>query len=129
MIRKTKQISTRQPLSLLTVSSSQNLKLNQDLIEIIKNEINVKDIKFIKSNKSLTIDLDTNITPQLKAEGDARDLVRQIQNLRKELNLNLKDKINIYSPNWPSDFEAEIKSKTLAESITKADQLKIEKVS
>ncbi len=129
MIRKTQQISTRQPLSLLTVSSSQNLKLNQDLIEIIKNEINVKDIKFIKSDKSLVVDLDTNITPQLKAEGDARDLIRQIQNLRKELNLDLKDKINIYSPDWPSDFETEIKSKTLAESITKANQLKIEKVS
>ena len=129
MIRKTNQISTRQPLSLLTVSSSQDLKLNQDLIDIIKNEINVKDINFVKSGKNLTIDLDTNITPVLKAEGDARDIVRQVQNLRKEMNLNLKDKIKIYLPDWPSDFETEIKSKTLAESITKADQLKIEKVS
>ncbi|HOG37743.1 MAG TPA: DUF5915 domain-containing protein, partial [Candidatus Woesebacteria bacterium] len=60
---------------------------------------------------------------------DARDIVRQVQNLRKEMNLNLKDKIKIYLPDWPSDFETEIKSKTLAESIIKADQLKIEKVS
>jgi len=73
--------------------------------------------------------LDTNITPELKQEGDARDLIRSIQSLRKEANLDLKDKINIFAPSWPENFEEEIKSKTLAESIVKSDQLKIEKIS
>ncbi len=129
MIRKTNQISTRQPLSLLTIHSNQKFNLDKDLVDIIKNEINVKNIVFTNSNQNLLITLDTNITPKLKAEGEARDLIRQVQNLRKELNLNLKDKIKIYSPDWPTDFEAEIKLKTLAQSIDKANQLKIEKIS
>lgn len=132
MIRKTKQISTRQPLSTLTISSNQKINLSDSLLEIIKNEINVKIVETTDlgvSNQNLTVELDTNITPELKQEGDARDLIRQIQSLRREANLNLKDKIQIFAPSWPQKFEAEIKAKVLAKSITQADQLRIEKIS
>ncbi|MCW1949705.1 MAG: isoleucine--tRNA ligase [Candidatus Shapirobacteria bacterium] len=129
MIRKTQQISTRQPLAKLTIASSQKINLSNDLLEIIKTEINVKNIEIISSADNLVVTLDTNITPELKQEGDARDLIRSIQSLRKEANLDLKDKINIFAPSWPENFEDEIKSKTLAESIIKSDQLKIEKIS
>jgi isoleucyl-tRNA synthetase len=129
MIRKTQQISTRQPLAKLTISSNQKISLSDNLLEIIKTEINVKNIEIISSKDNLVVTLDTNITPELKQEGDARDLIRSIQSLRKEANLDLKDKINIFAPSWPENFEAEIKSKTLAESIFKSDQLKIEKIS
>ena len=128
MIRKTQQISTRQPLSKLTISSNQKIDLSEKLIEVIKNEINVKNIEINKSTDSLKVVLDTNISPELKAEGDARDLIRSIQSLRKEANLNLKDKIKIFAPNWPSQFENEILSKTLAQNIIKSDLLKIEKI-
>ncbi len=129
MARKTQQISTRQPLSLLTISSNQKINLSDSLLEIIKNEINVKKIEIVSSKDNLIVTLDTNITPELKEEGDSRDLIRQIQSLRKEANLNLDDKIIIFAPTWPQKFEAEIKSKTLAESINKAEELKIEKIS
>jgi isoleucyl-tRNA synthetase len=129
MIRKTQQISTRQPLAKLTIASNQKINLSNELLEIIKTEINVKNIEIISSKDNLVVTLDTNITPKLKAEGDARDLIRSIQSLRKEANLDLKDKINIFAPSWPENFEDEIKSKTLAESISKSDQLKIEKIS
>jgi len=128
MIRKTQQISTRQPLSKLTISTNQKLDLSEKLIEVVKNEINVKNVEINKSADNLTVVLDTNITPELKAEGDARDLIRSIQSLRKEANLNLKDKIKIFAPNWPSQFESEILSKTLAENILTSDSLKIEKI-
>jgi len=129
MIRKTQQISTRQPLAKLTIASNQKINLSDDLLEIIKTEINVKNIEIISSTDNLVVTLDTNITPELKQEGEARDLIRSIQSLRKEANLDLKDKINIFAPSWPENFENEIKSKTLAESIIKSDQLKIEKIS
>ena len=74
------------------------------------------------------ITLDTKINQEIKEEGDSRDLIRQVQSLRKEANLDLKDKINIFAPNWSTKFEEEIKNKTLAESIIKSDQLKIEKI-
>jgi len=37
--------------------------------------------------------LDTTITPELKAEGLAREIVRRIQSMRKELDLDIEDKI------------------------------------
>jgi isoleucyl-tRNA synthetase len=129
MIRKTKTISTRQPLSKLTVSTNQNLNLNQSLIDIIKNELNVKTVDITKSTEVLQVSLDTNLTPELIAEGDSRDLIRSVQNLRKEASLNLHDKIKIFAPSWPISFEADILTKTLANSIEKSDSLKIEKIS
>ncbi len=129
MIRKTQQISTRQPLSKLTISTNQKIDLSDSLLEIVKNEINVKEIEIIKSTENLLITLDTNLTPELQAEGEARDLIRSIQSLRKEANLDLKDKIKILAPNWPKTFESEILSKTLGTNIEKSEQLKIEKIS
>ena len=44
---------------------------------------------------TLTVGLDTNITEELKKEGYARDLVRGIQNLRKESGLEVTDRIRL----------------------------------
>lgn len=129
MIRKTKTISTRQPLAKLTVSTNQKFVLDQGLIDIIQNELNVKIVEIIKSKDTLLVTLDTNLTPELIAEGESRDLIRSIQNLRKEAALNLQDKIKIFCPKWPIKFEADILNKTLANSIEKSDSLKIEKIS
>ena len=129
MIRKTNNISTRQPLSKAIINNSQKIDLNSDLVEIIKNELNVKNVEINLSKDNLSVSLDTNITPELKAEGDARTLIRDIQSLRKEANLDLKDKIKIFAPEWPVNFEKEILSKTLGLSIEKSDNIKIEKIS
>lgn len=125
MIRKTSNLNTRQPLSKATINNSQKIDLSSDLIEIIKNELNIKDVEIILGKNNLTVALDTNITPELKAEGDARDLIRQIQSLRKENQLNLKDKIKIFAPTWPADFEKEILTKTLGVSIEKSENVTI----
>ncbi|MDD2483111.1 MAG: isoleucine--tRNA ligase [Candidatus Shapirobacteria bacterium] len=129
MIRKTNNLSTRQPLLKATVSNSKKIDLDSNLIEIIKNELNVKEVEINLSKNNLTVILDTNITPELKAEGDARDLIRQIQSLRKENQLSLKDKIKIFAPDWPINFEKEILSKTLGTIIEKSENIKIEKIS
>jgi isoleucyl-tRNA synthetase len=127
MVRKTNNISTRQPLSKATISTSKSLSLSPDLTDIVKNELNVKKIDIIVNQENLKVELDTQITPELKSEGDMRDLIRQIQSLRKEMNLDIKDKINIFAPNWPQVFESEILKRTLGISINQGDTLKIEK--
>jgi isoleucyl-tRNA synthetase len=43
----------------------------------------------------LTVALDITLTEQLKEEGIARELVNRIQNLRKELNFEVTDKIYV----------------------------------
>jgi isoleucyl-tRNA synthetase len=49
----------------------------------------------VESGSGFVIALDTRITPELELEGLARDLVRQIQELRKEANLNISDRIQL----------------------------------
>ena len=47
--------------------------------------------------------------------------------MRKEAGLDLSDQIRIFAPHWPVNFDQEIKDKTLAVSIEKAPEFKIEK--
>jgi isoleucyl-tRNA synthetase len=44
---------------------------------------------------TLTVALDTEITPELAAEGDIRDLIRGLQNLRKESGFAVSDRIHL----------------------------------
>ncbi|MER2997463.1 isoleucine--tRNA ligase [Pontibacter populi] len=60
-------------------------------------EISSEDIPgwLVASEGKLTVALDVTITEELKQEGIARDLVNRIQNLRKDSNLEVQDKIHI----------------------------------
>ncbi len=49
----------------------------------------------------LTVALDINITEELKEEGISRELINRIQNLRKEKNFEVTDKINVRLTNHP----------------------------
>jgi isoleucyl-tRNA synthetase len=49
----------------------------------------------VSSLGGLTVALDVSISEQLKEEGIARDLVNKIQNLRKEKNFQVTDKISL----------------------------------
>jgi isoleucyl-tRNA synthetase len=60
-------------------------------------ELTTEDIPgwLIASNGNLTVALDINITDELKQEGLARELVNRIQNLRKDNNFEVTDKIRV----------------------------------
>lgn len=57
----------------------------------------------LSSNDALVI-LDLTITPELEAEGRARDLVRMIQQARKDAGLNVADRISL-AVDVPADFK------------------------
>jgi isoleucyl-tRNA synthetase len=69
-----------------------NFALGEEYIGLIKDEINVKEVK---ENKNIEgeIKLDTEITPELKAEGDYRELARALQDMRKKTGLTPSDVI------------------------------------
>ncbi len=120
-IRAEKGLKVRQPLAKLKLQIT-NYKLQVELLKIIAEEVNVKKVEFADIKEEL--ELDTNITPELRQEGLMREFVRQIQSLRKNIGLTPKDKINIY---WQSDnedyrqainkFQSEILAQTLAQKV------------
>jgi len=126
MIRNQKGIASRQPLLSATISHP---PLSKKLEAIIKNELNIKKVIYTTSTSIPKLKLDTKITPILQAEGEARLLIRNIQNLRKKQSLNLSDKIAIVSPAWPKSFEKQILTKTLAINIKIGKELQISKLS
>ncbi|MBI4067465.1 hypothetical protein HY407_03705 [Candidatus Gottesmanbacteria bacterium] len=95
----------------------------------MKDELNVKSIGKSKGTVvELKIDLDTKITPALKAEGEAREIIRQIQIKRKELGCSLTEKVTVNLPTWPQEYEEEIKKKTLAQDLIKSDTLEVSRL-
>lgn len=85
-------IKVRQPLASLKIRNPKSeIRKNKELLELIKDEVNVKEIVF--GDKT---ELDTKITVELKEEGLIRELARQIQGMRKDGGLTPKDAITIY---------------------------------
>jgi isoleucyl-tRNA synthetase len=123
--RKDANIKLRQPLAAATYSAPEQCDL--ELEQIIAEELNVKKVEH-KNGSDIKIELDTKITPLLQAEGDARDLIRQIQQLRKDSGLTLKDKIEILAPAWPEEFEEMVLKATAAGKIEKGEELVIKKI-
>jgi isoleucyl-tRNA synthetase len=67
--------------------------------------------------------LDTNITPELKEEGDVRELISKIQNLRKEQGFQVADRIELFVAGSElllpiiRKYEEHLKKETLAEAV------------
>jgi isoleucyl-tRNA synthetase len=86
-LRKDKQLKVRQPLAAIVIPGK---KFDVDLETLIKDELNVKEVRYTKTG---TLDLDTAMTPELSAEGYAREAMRQIQDMRKEAGYRVDDKV------------------------------------
>ncbi len=93
--RDQENISLKWPLK--NVSLDVNFDLRKELKEIIKSQLNVKEVKLNKSkNENISIKLDTKLNPELEAEGYAREVSRKVQAFRKDIGLEKKDKIKLY---------------------------------
>ena len=86
--------------SLMNQLASNNkidLNIENKNFEILEDELIVdeipKDNLCINGNRDFKVGLNINITEELKMEGIVRDLIRQVQNLRKKSNLNVSDRI------------------------------------
>jgi len=89
-------IKVRQPLMSLKVKEIKTkLKDREDILDLIKDEVNVKEVIFDNSIND-EVELDTNITPELKEEGEVREIIRQIQQMRKDMGFVPEDTISIY---------------------------------
>jgi isoleucyl-tRNA synthetase len=126
--RKEAGMKVRQPLANVKCKID-NVKLDEKYLTLIKEELNVKNVEWGKGeSQDPIVDLDLKITPELKEEGEARDLVREIQEKRKEAGCLLSEKIEVIMPSWPEKFTDLIKKETLALKIIKGDNFEIKRV-
>ena len=117
-LRAKKGVKIRQPLARVKVP--RNAK-SFDFTPILLEELNVKNVEFGVEG----VEFDFELTPELRAEGLMREIIRHIQAARKKADLNVDDRIelNFISENTEvldsfKKFEQEISKEVLA---TKAE--------
>lgn len=91
--RDKNQIGLKWPLSKAVISGVKSL--NEEEREIIKSELNIKEIK-LGLEDIFKVELDLNLTKDLEREGYAREITRKIQAGRKKAYLTREDKIKLF---------------------------------
>lgn len=138
--RKMLNIPIRQVLQSVTIKDAAAvlIKDHPEVIDLIKDELNVKEVFFnlVVDNGVKKIIFDTAITPELKAEGSYRELVRAVQDLRKEKGLTPQDMIMLTisaeAESFLTPFVDDFKKTVLATSVQFAEnsgsELKIDEM-
>ena len=127
--RASEGIKVRQPLASVklinTISRDTPAEVVQFLIDIAKDELNVKSVEIVTDSESEpaqpSVVYDLTITPELKREGLMREIVRHVQSARKQAGLQIDDRIVLSISSDDSEisqaidaFADVIKSETLA---------------
>ena len=104
----------------------ENLNITPNMVDI---QIKVKDGFCSSTNNSTFVILNTDLTEDLICEGNAREIVRTIQSIRKDIDLNIVDRIKVYYQGnvqidkAMQEYEEFIKGETLAKEIIKQDSI------
>ena len=133
--RASEGIKVRQPLAsaklINTISQDTPAEVAQFLIDIAKDELNVKSVEIVTDSESESVQpsvvYDLTITPELKREGLMREIVRHVQSARKQAGLQIDDRIVLSISSDDSEisqavdaFADVIKSETLAVKLNSA---------
>jgi isoleucyl-tRNA synthetase len=140
-LRKELQLKLRQPLSRMAFSITDQVT-EPGVIKQMLEELNVKthvlgtDLEAFMKEKGIQskeldgvwVWLDTTVSDELKAEGEARDIVRKIQEERKKLGTGMADHVKVTLPAWPEAFTEYIKTNALVDTLTKGEAISVERV-
>lgn len=102
-------VKLRQPLAKVWLPSNE-LQNPSQFEQLLLDELNIKKIEWQQDLEEIKYLLE--LTPELEAEGKARELIRSIQQLRKKQGLSPQDEIKLGVPAIPGGWEEEIKAKT-----------------
>ncbi|OGG16247.1 isoleucine--tRNA ligase [Candidatus Gottesmanbacteria bacterium RIFCSPHIGHO2_02_FULL_39_11] len=115
--RKLGGIKVRIPIFKLSFDApSEYDDIRDDIRSLVLDELNAKNI--IVNGSQWFPKKEVKVSDEsLKAEGEARDIVRTVQVKRKELGCSLDEKVIVTLPNIPAGFENWIKTQTLAKEL------------
>lgn len=110
--RKAAGVKVRQPLATLSVAGATELP-GEELLAVIRQELNVKAVVLTSDPAvELTASFDMVLTPELVAEGKARELARSIQQLRKDSGLQPGELAEVTVTEIPEGWQEFIETKT-----------------
>jgi isoleucyl-tRNA synthetase len=91
---------TSQEITSLQRTGMFTIPVNGDTFSISREDVEVlhEDLHgwLVEADGGLTVALDTEITPELRNEGFAREFVNRVQNMRKDAGFDVTDRISIY---------------------------------
>lgn len=90
MERQKANVKVRQPLGKLTLGGK---ALSEELLSLIKEELNVEEVVMDASKEEGSVELDTELTPDLIRKGDQREFARAVADARKQMDLSPRDKV------------------------------------
>lgn len=126
--RKEAKVPVRQPLKQCQISNVK-FQIEGEYIELMKEELNVKEVKIVVGEGELIVELDTTSTPELESEGKMRKLIRAIQQLRKEKGCTIDGHVRVEVPQEYKDLSEghieNIKKETLTDEIVWGNLLKL----
>ena len=109
------------------------LEIDGEKLEILRTDVEILSTEIegykVANEGKITVALDINLTDSLREEGIARELISKLQNLRKELNFEVTDKIKVkisandYIKNSINHYKAYICTEILAASITEEKEM------
>lgn len=123
-IRKSMGIKVRQTVDAAYLTHK---KLSEDYEEMLKAELNIRNLSYQpKDANEVQINSNYQTDQELIDLGLARDLIREIQTLRKKQHLTKNQKIAVQAPSWPESQTESILKQTAAESISMGESVKVE---
>ena len=114
-------IAVRQALAKVKYRNKE-YRVKDEILELIKDEVNVKEIIFDDRIEG-EVELDTTMTDELKEEGQVREIIRHIQDLRKKAGLVPKDRGVVHYAGDSKLINALLKNKENILATTKSDSL------
>jgi isoleucyl-tRNA synthetase len=124
-VRKLAEVKVRIPIREMIYDGP--VELSEEVLIVVKNEINVYNLKFGKKADNYTVITTTSDDNLDLNFGLARDIIRKIQEERKNLGTKPNDKVSITIPFWPKEHEDYIKRKALISKIIEGEKFRVSK--